>query len=75
MIFTLMYLERVLTGDILSYGWHDTYLTDLVPHLVVGHDAKAGETLVISRQLQLPGEMFVQEVVLEAVEPEELRTV
>lgn len=46
-----------------------------MPHLVVGHDTQAGEALVVSGQLQLPREVLVEEVVLEAVEAEELGAV
>ena len=46
-----------------------------MPHLVVGHDTQAGEALVIPGQLQLPREVLVEEVVLEAIETEELRAV
>lgn len=46
-----------------------------MPHLVVRHDTKSGEALVVARQLQLPGEVLVEEVVLETVEAEQLRAV
>ena len=51
------------------------HLADLMPHLVVRHDTKSGEALVVARQLQLPGEVLVEEVVLETVEAEQLRAV
>lgn len=46
-----------------------------MPHLVVGHDAQTGQALVIPRELKLTGEMLIEEVVLKAVKPEQLRAV
>lgn len=59
----------------ISIHVRNPHLADLMPHLVVRHDTQPGETLVISRELELPREVLVEEVVLEAVEAEELRAV
>ena len=49
-----------------------SHLADLMPHFVVRHDTQPGKALVVTRQLQLAGEMLIEEVVLEAVEAEQL---
>ena len=52
-----------------------TNLADLVPHLVVRHNAQTGQTLIISRELKLTGKVLIEEVVLKAVKPEQLGSV
>lgn len=46
-----------------------------MPHFVVRHDTQTREALVVAGELQLPGEVLVEEVVFETVESEELGTV
>lgn len=68
-------LPPTLSAESYKKRKRPTHLADLMPHLVVGHDTQTGQALVVPRQLQLPGEVLVEEVVLEAIESEQLSAV